>query len=340
MTTHELRNVGVFTIKARNVSEALWLGYGYIKQMGEVVESRAGTTLEFPAPVATTYMYPRERVLFYPERDANPFFHCLESLWMLAGRNDVEFVAKFNKRMREYSTDGTTFWGAYGFRWRNWFYEDQLPVVIHRLKTYQNDRRTVLSIWDGSTDLMEDNDYKDLPCNTHIYFKVRGGRLNMTVCCRSNDMIWGAYGANAVHFSMLMEYVATMVGVEVGHYTQLSDSLHAYTNVLGKLEGIKANYDPYLTLGEDGLRYTPKLLVEDPTTFDNECFQFCNDLINEQESLPIYTNSFFPEVAEPMARAYRVWKGGDRKDAIRICNEITALDWRKACIEWLERRQK
>jgi hypothetical protein len=334
MTVYELKGVGVFTIKARNVSEALWLGYQYIKDIGVPVNTRAGQTLEFPGPVATTYMYPRERVLFYPTRDANPFFHFMEGLWMLAGRNDVAFVTRYNKRMKDYSTNGETYWGAYGFRWRNWFYEDQLPVVIHRLKTYENDRRTVLAIWDGGSDLMEENDYKDIPCNTHIYFKVRDGKLNMTVCCRSNDLIWGAYGANAVHFSMLMEYIAASVGVEVGHYTQFSDSLHAYTDVLEKLKNLSPDYDPYLTLGADRLHYTPKPLVDDPDSFYQEVRFFCDGLGNNYK----YKNSIFPEVAHPMERAYRVWKNGDKQDAIKVCEEITALDWRKACIEWLERR--
>ncbi len=74
-------------------------------------------------------------------------------------------------------------------------------LVSHRLKTYPNDRRTVVGMWDPWEDLWEENDGKDYPCNTQIYFWERKGQLNMTVCNRSNDMIWGAYGANAVHMS-------------------------------------------------------------------------------------------------------------------------------------------
>ena len=52
----------------------------------------------------------------------------------------------------------------------------------------------------------------------------------MTVCNRSNDMIWGAYGANAVHMSILMEYVAVAVNAPMGSYYQISDSFHIYEN--------------------------------------------------------------------------------------------------------------
>ena len=51
----------------------------------------------------------------------------------------------------------------------------------------------------------------------------------MTVSNRSNDIIWGTFGANAVHMSMLHEYVASALMLHVGKYTQISDSFHAYT---------------------------------------------------------------------------------------------------------------
>jgi len=98
--------------------------------------SRVGEVYEFPEAVATDYWKPWERVLFDPARNANPFFHIFESMWMLAGRNDVDWVAKFNPRMREFSDDGKIQHGAYGYRWRYAFdldggaeddFADQLP---------------------------------------------------------------------------------------------------------------------------------------------------------------------------------------------------------------------
>ena len=74
------------------------------------------------------------------------------------------------------------------------------------------------------------------PCNTQIYFWSRNGKLNMTVANRSNDMIWGAYGANAVHMSFLQEYVASMCGVKCGIYTQFTHNLHAYLDTLKTLK--------------------------------------------------------------------------------------------------------
>ena len=129
-------------IMARNVSDGLFLTKLSLLECGQQENTRNGLVLEFPTPFCVTYSHPTERVLFYPERDANPFFHLMESLWMLAGRNDVEWISKYNKRISQYSDDGKTFHGAYGHRWRNHFkggpkeFKDQLDQVMIRLHKF------------------------------------------------------------------------------------------------------------------------------------------------------------------------------------------------------------
>ena len=67
----------MIVINARNVSEALYLGYQHIRNSGVERTSRAGYLLVMPVPVTTVFRKPCERVLFYPQRDANPFFHLI-----------------------------------------------------------------------------------------------------------------------------------------------------------------------------------------------------------------------------------------------------------------------
>ncbi len=118
---------------------------------------------------------------------------------MLDGRDDVASIASYVKRMETYSDDGKTLQGAYGYRWRSHFSIDQLLSVINKFQVSPEDRRIVLTMWDPITDLgIGQRRSKDLPCNTHVYFKIRDNHLLMTVCCRSNDIVWGAYGANVV----------------------------------------------------------------------------------------------------------------------------------------------
>ena len=331
----------MLSMEVRNVSEALFFGKQFIEQNGVEVQTRNGLALEFPTPVMTTYSHPEERVLFYKGRDANPYFHLMESLWMLAGRNEVDWISQFNGRINTYSDDGEYFHGAYGFRWREWFTKDQLQIVSHRLKTYPNDRRSVVTMWDPWEDLWEENDGKDYPCNTHIYFWERKGRLNMTVCNRSNDMIWGAYGANAVHMSFLLEYMAQINGYKMGKYYQLSNNLHAYVDVLNKLDlGDSCDYEPYLTLAEDGLSYCSPPLINDPDSFDAELQKwFLGAEVNDDVSGE-YKNTFLSKTASPMYRSWRAWKYKRIDFALYHAKEIHDRAWRKACIEWLERRKK
>ena len=71
---------GVHTFTVTNVSEALYVVKQALEADGVEVETRNGKAIEFREPCAIVYNSPRERVLFYPERDANPIFHFMESL--------------------------------------------------------------------------------------------------------------------------------------------------------------------------------------------------------------------------------------------------------------------
>ena len=114
-------------INARNVNDALEKGIDLFQDPTEyrVQESRNGLTYEANTPVATVYEKPWERVCLIKERDANPFFHFIEGLWMLDGRNDLEPLTYFVKSMEDFSDDGKTLWGAYGWRWRSYWNKDE-----------------------------------------------------------------------------------------------------------------------------------------------------------------------------------------------------------------------
>lgn len=320
------------TFHVRNVSEALFVVSKDIAVFGDKVQTRNGSAYEYSEPVATVYAKPRERVLFYPERDANPFFHCLESLWMLGGRNDVAFVTRFSGNIKKYSDDGKTFHGAYGHRWRKWFGYDQLNIIAHRLTTYPNDRRAVLTMWDANTDLLLGNDAVDLPCNTQVMFNVRDEHLNMTVINRSNDMVWGAYGANAVHMSFLQEYMALRIGKLVGHYTQFSNNLHAYVETYEKIKKLKPDYDPYLDFRDQQI--VPLI------TPGTNAMSFDHELDVWLEGGPAREQQFLTHVATPMRESWEMYKRGDKLGAFYMAEQIVSPDWRKACVEWLDRRKK
>ena len=112
-------------------------------------QTRNGPALVYPEIVTTTYRHPEERVLFDPQRDANPIFHLMESIWMIAGRKDVRFVKQFNKNMENFSDNKVDFNAAYGWRWRQHFGHDQLLDVIELLRKDPDTRQAVVQMWDS-----------------------------------------------------------------------------------------------------------------------------------------------------------------------------------------------
>jgi thymidylate synthase len=330
----------MYTIDATDVNEGLLLGVQALKAHGRECPSRNGPVIEMPEPVSTTFRNPNQRVLFSKLRRANPFFHLFESLWMLAGRDDVKFVAQFAKQMKEYSDDGQRLNGAYGYRWRKWFGRDQLAATLKLLKEDPFSRRAVVAIWDGATDGTYPS--KDLPCNLSVVFSLRpgswasgsrvenGNRLYMTVYNRSNDIIWGLYGANCVHFSVLQEYMAGALGVSLGTYTHVSNSFHAYTenpqweklrDRLGyeDVDIYRANYIP-----------TFPLMTEDQPTWDRDLLLFL-----EAPGSVGMKDRFFHKVAKPMWYAHRAVKEGDRWKALQILDQMPLCDWKLAARQWI-----
>lgn len=325
-----------FIVTARNVNHAFSQGLQWLLTAGKQETSRNGTVLVAPGPVLTVYKRPTERVLFLPERDANPFFHLMESIWMLAGKNDLEFPRLFNSKFGAYSDDGVRLHGAYGHRWRKHFDRDQLVDIQAELLSEGDSRRAVLGMWDPREDLPKlHTGGRDVPCNTHAYFDLRGGALNMTVCNRSNDVIWGAYGANVVHFSVLQEYLAATLGVAVGEMRQFSNNFHLYTSVYPiataeRFVDQAPRYDFY-----SRSEVVPYPLVASPTEFLADCERFVAHPTEDGE----YANPFFDDVAYPMYEAWRLRKEGAPAEAIRdIVSLIQAPDWKLACAAWIGRR--
>lgn len=334
-------------IHAVSVSDALATALHKFAQHGEREESRNGPVLVMPTPVVTTYYKPGNRVLFAKERNANPFFHLMEALWMLSGRNDLLFPMLFNQRFREYSDDGSTLWGAYGWRWRSFFGYDQLDWIVDELKHNPTSRRCVLAMWnamdnsqlEGPCDLyIATHGGKDVPCNTHAYFDVRGGRLNMTVCNRSNDAWWGAYGANAVHFSILLEYMAARIGVPMGVYRQVSNNLHLYSEVvdvnaraLTALANAIEAQDLYANAPN---AFKPAPLVDCPIDkWERDLQRFIRrDGVHNPHG---WHSDFFRHVAVPMYLAHDAWRNRQYMTADTYAAQIRAADWRVACQNWL-----
>lgn len=335
-------------LNVRNANDGLREGLHWLASTGLRETSRNGIVLAAPGPVLTQYARPQERVLFSAVRDANPFFHLYEAVWMMAGRNDCQAVERYAKTMSSFANANGTLNGAYGHRWRSHFGYDQLMWAMRELRRNPDSRRVNIGMWDPAHDpkCIEDGT-PDVPCNTNVYVEIRRGALNITVCNRSNDIVWGCYGANYVHMGFMQEVLAAALGVKVGTYTQMSNNFHLYLDradverLIRPRAGTLFQYD--VGYGTDdryqrGVSFTP-------VAWRGELFELSAflDSCCRMAEQPLVANGadgiFLSRVFAPMMRAHAAYKSGSMVEAHAELNYCVAEDWKTAAREWLLRRE-
>lgn len=314
------------SVTTRNPNTGFPISIAMLKENGRLLPSRNGDCLEYPEPVSFTFTHPLERVLSHPTRRINPFLHYFEPFWILAGRNDVGYLAQFTEQFRNYSDDGETFAAAYGHRLR--YPQDQIQEAIERLRANPDDRQVVLQIRTPEEMFYRG---KDTACNISAALKVRDGRLNMHVFNRSNDVIWGgpAGGTNHPQFTTLLEYVAGHVGVGIGNYTVTTDSMHAYVNEQWEKVKDTLNFDddPYLLVD-----HQPAAMMGEPAKFDVDLYLFFS-YDKPGRSLGGFTSTYFNTVFEPMLACFESYKLKNGLE-LELANEIGASDWHNAVVDF------
>lgn len=353
----------MFVINARNVNDALPTGLRVLHANGRTVAPRGIVTREATCPVSTVYECPWEMVLHCPIRNANPFFHLFEALWILAGRRDVLTLSRFNTAMNRFSEDGVNFHAAYGYRLRAHFGRspdemdppiDQITEVVRLLSADPDTRRAVLTIWDPSLDLNKESN--DIPCNSMVFLKLRDNRLNLTVLCRSNDIIWGCYGTNCVQFAMIQQRIAMELGCGLGTLTQVSDSFHAYIERPDWEPLFNAHVLEHVSRGSAQLPYIgqPQPLFGSHNLFEQDNKALIR-IISQRFTHPdptAFTDPFIRNVALPMLYMWEYherWRASGKpvdrawtQDCIGSAMALTnnpENDWLRAGAAWIERHQ-
>jgi hypothetical protein len=310
-------------IKARNAPEAYVEALTSMRLNAVHDNSRNGQVLVMPCPTVLEITNPLERILYDPIRQANPYFHTMEFVWMMAGMNDVRWLEQFNKRYREYAEPQTDLvHGAYGHRWFSHFKVNQILSVYILLRDDPGTRRAVIGMWDPTTDLQNK---RDLPCNTHIYLRIVNEKLEMTVCNRSNDLVWGMLGANVVHMTMLQQLLSEALGRECGPYRVFTNNLHVYKN-LPNFEDVYATtvvHDPYRNFSL-GHRLISRGEILEKFIWDARTFIY-GGAHSRMHTL------WFQDVARPMFSEYRRRLGEGNVSYIQMIHDEPL---RHACQEW------
>ena len=229
-----------------NVNDALPDLAGYVLE-GEEVGSRDGSRVMERLHETVTLTEPRSRYMLLPQRKASLPAQIAETMWVLSGRDDVDWLSTYLPRAPQFSDDGEVWRGAYGPRLRAFGRTtgtpdsgvDQLDHVVALLKKDPLTRRAVIGIYDGAIDTRPG---LDIPCNDFISFQSRLGKLHMHVFVRSNDLVWGWSGINTFEWSVLQEVIASILGIGVGHLTFATSSLHIYDRHWKKMRDLSDSH--------------------------------------------------------------------------------------------------
>lgn len=334
---------------ARNTNSLALKIYPALMNLGREASTRNGTAIRFDEVVTVKILQPCERVNFSSARDCNPFFHLVEAMAMICGHNSVPLMGHYAKNMLSYSDDGRTFNAFYGTRMHAF---QQMETVIENLRKNPDSRQELIVLWDIA-DLTKAT--KDKACNFAMLFEVVDHRLRMITFNRSNDAVWGGVtGANVVHFSFFLEFVAAALDLDVGSWSHVSANLHAYAAnpklqavlseaALGHSVGGSADYPQMVPLDQGSASQFEYL---DFMHELNSFFEFHEYVLQDPEagtladwegdfSFPFLVNTFLP-----MVLLHESFKLGFRDPEIikNLLGQIEADDWRTAAYMWLRRR--
>lgn len=195
-------------IRARDISDAWHRGLNLIWRQGQEITDERGTKIR--------EILSLQVVVEDPYCDMIPH----EYSWN-------------KERLEEYasqllSSENPGFEYTYGNRLRSWSLPgmaglDQIEQVIRRLNGSSTTRRATAVTWIP----VVDNAREEVPCMIVDDFKLRDGRLNLSVFFRSHDFA-GAYPANLYGLARLLEYVSREVNASPGSISTLSSSAHIY----------------------------------------------------------------------------------------------------------------
>lgn len=254
MFTAEYKGINSFLVGASNL----------LLNRGVQRVTRNYSCWELPGPFMFKITNPRARLVTISARNWNPILPYAESLWIALGRNDLYFIQHYLNKLSEFSDDGFYLRGGYGPRLRKYTginadYQnaensfsvglkscttDQLKFIIDSFSKDQFSRQAIISIGDPAKDCFDDNGdikiTKDFPCTRLLHFQRQAtqNKLDLTVYMRSNDLLWGASAVNIFNFTFMQEYLACILGMELGDYYHIANNFHYYENKKCQLESI------------------------------------------------------------------------------------------------------
>ncbi|MCF2858485.1 thymidylate synthase [Pseudoalteromonas sp. SMS1] len=201
---------------------------------------------------------PKNRFCYHPQRRQNIIFNYAEALWYLSGKNDLDFIQWYAPSMARFSADGATLPGTgYGKKLLHFGTQNlnQIARVVDILKNDDADsKRTFLQIFSADEDIYKHN--IDVSCTLGLQLLLRENKLHMVGYMRANDAYVGML-SDIFSFTFVQEFIASLIGCDVGTYTHQVGSIHIYENNLEKVASLLQNSAQNM-LSEQSLPVMPR----------------------------------------------------------------------------------
>jgi thymidylate synthase len=172
----------------------------------------------------------KQRLPYVVGRKFSLTYLIAELTWYLSGNDKTEWISKYSSFWKSISDDGITANSAYGarlFQPHDSIAESrftQWDYVVEELRRDPDSRRAIMHLRVPADSI---DATLDVPCTLALQFFIRNNKLHQVATMRSSDIIFGiAYDVPA--FTIFQEILAGELGVDVGSYTHVSNSLHIY----------------------------------------------------------------------------------------------------------------
>ncbi len=202
---------------------------------GETVHSERTGFGTRALPGLTLELRPAEGFPLLTLRKMFPKFFCAETVWFVSGQNHAGFLRQFTKGWDPFLEEDGTVQTAYGYRWRQHFGRDQLLDLVEHLREEPSSRQGVVMMWDPSDDGLRHPKKKNVPCPFCWTANIIGGKLNLHLVIRSNDMVLG-HPNDVADFALLQAMLAQELNVGVGKLTISISHAHVYENQFEQVE--------------------------------------------------------------------------------------------------------
>ncbi len=166
-----------------------------------------------------------------------------EVVWYLQGDKNLDFFQKFSPIWDDFKEDDNTVESGYGYRWRSFFDRDQIDSLLEMLRKEPSSRQGVVVTWDPSSDGLASPKKKNSPCVPVWVANIVGGRLNMHILFRSNDVMLGL-PHDVAGFSLLLKMLAQELGVREGFLHYSISHAHVYENHFAQAEEVLNRESP------------------------------------------------------------------------------------------------